>query len=294
MVEMEERREPKEEEGLFPQLLTRLQELQLREIVSGCPKMSGFQCGFGKKIEVEEAEELMVASGIDDQNKETAKRMMKARALLGDYTDKEDTSIRIGVIMGLGIAYAGSQSEQLPEKLTGVLNDSKASLDVLAFTAISLGLIFEGSCNEEIAQEIIYTLMDRSESELGEPLTRLLPLGLDLLYLGKQDSVDATAEVQNLLGHCLQHLDKCKTHQGPGVLGIALVAVAEELGLEMTIRSLEHLQYGEQNICRAVPLALGLLCISNPKISVMDTLSRPSHDMDSEVAMVRSQVSLNI
>ncbi|XP_014494134.1 26S proteasome non-ATPase regulatory subunit 2 homolog A [Vigna radiata var. radiata] len=239
-----------------------------------------------------------------------------AMALLGDYTDKEDTSIRIGAIMGLGIAYAGSQNEQLREKLTGVLNDSKASLDVLAFTAISLGLIFVGSCNEEIAQAIIYTLMDRSESELGEPLTRLLPLGLGLLYLGKQDSVEATAEVsktfnekirkycdmtllscayagtgnvlkvQNLLGHCSQHLDKGETHQGPAVLGIAMVAMAEELGLEMAIRSLEHLlQYGEQNIRRAVPLSLGLLCISNPKVNVMDTLSRLSHDTDSEVAM---------
>jgi len=45
------------------------------------------------------------------------------------------------------------------------------------------------------------------------------------------------------------------------------------------------LQYGEQNVRRAVPLALGLLCISNPKMAVMDTLSRLSHDTDSEVAM---------
>lgn len=46
-----------------------------------------------------------------------------------------------------------------------------------------------------------------------------------------------------------------------------MVAMAEELGIEMAIRSLEHLlQYGEQNIRRAVPLALGLLCISNPKV----------------------------
>ena len=46
-----------------------------------------------------------------------------------------------------------------------------------------------------------------------------------------------------------------------------MVAMGEELGLEMAIRSLEHLlQYGEQNIRRAVPLALGLLCISNPKV----------------------------
>ena len=73
-----------------------------------------------------------------------------------------------------------------------------------------------------------------------------------------------------MLGHCAQHLDKSETHQGPAVLGIAMIAMAEELGLEMAIRSLEHLlQYGEQNIRRAVPLALGLLCISNPKVSAV-------------------------
>ncbi|KAF3444073.1 hypothetical protein FNV43_RR13763 [Rhamnella rubrinervis] len=239
-----------------------------------------------------------------------------ALALLGDYVDKEDSFIRIGAIMGLGITYAGTQNETLRHKLSPILNDAKASLDVIAFTAISLGLIYVGSCNEEVAQAIIYALMDRSESELGEPLTRLLPLSLGLLYLAKQENVEATAEVsktfnekirkycdmvllscayagtgnvlkvQNLLGHCSQHLEKGETHQGPAVLGIAMVAMAEELGVEMAIRSLEHLlQYGEQNIRRAVPLALGLLCISNPKVNVMDTLSRLSHDTDSEVAM---------
>ncbi|KAI5338711.1 hypothetical protein PRUPE_3G134800 [Prunus persica] len=239
-----------------------------------------------------------------------------ALALLGEYIDKEDPSIRIGAIMGLGIAYAGAQNEQIRSKLTPILNDAKAPLDVVAFTAISLGLIYVGSCNEEVAQAIIFALMDRSDSELGEPLARLIPLSLGLLYLGKQENVEATAEVsktfnekirkhcdmtllscayagtgnvlkvQNLLGHCSQHLEKNETHQGPAVLGIAMIAMAEELGVEMAIRSLEHLlQYGEQNIRRAVPLALGLLCISNPKVNVMDTLSRLSHDTDSEVAM---------
>lgn len=70
--------------------------------------------------------------------------------------------------------------------MTPILGDAKAPLDVIAFTAISLGLVYVGSCNEEVAQAIIFALMDRSESELGEPLTRLLPLGLGLLYLGKQ------------------------------------------------------------------------------------------------------------
>ncbi|KAK9676855.1 hypothetical protein RND81_11G105600 [Saponaria officinalis] len=239
-----------------------------------------------------------------------------ALALLGDYVDKEDTAIRIGAIMGLGIAYANTQNEQIQHKLTDVLNDANAPLDVIAFASISLGLVFVSSCNEDVAQAIIYALMDRDESDLGEPFARLLPLGLGLLYLGKQESVEATAEVsktfnekirkhcdttllscayagtgnvlkvQTLLGECAQHLDNGETHQGPAVLGIAVVAMAEELGLDMAIRSLEHLlQYGEQNIRRAVPLALGLLCISNPKVNVMDTLSRLSHDSDTEVAM---------
>lgn len=75
---------------------------------------------------------------------------------------------------------------QIRHNLSTILNDAKSPLDVIAFSAISLGLIYVGSCNEEVAQAIIFALMDRSESELGEPLTRLIPLGLGLLYFGKQ------------------------------------------------------------------------------------------------------------
>ncbi|KAL3645445.1 26S proteasome non-ATPase regulatory subunit 2 A [Castilleja foliolosa] len=239
-----------------------------------------------------------------------------ALALLAEYIDKEDTSTKIGAIMGLGLAYAGSKDVQVRSLLMPLLGDGKSPLDVIAFTAISLGLVYVGSCDEEVAQAIIYALMDRNESELADPLARFLPLGLGLLYLGKQESVEATAEVsktfnekirkhcdmtllscayagtgnvlkvQHFLGQCAEHLEKGESYQGPAVLGIAMVAMAEELGSEMAIRSLEHLlQYGEQNIRRTVPLALGLLCISNPKVNVMDTLSRLSHDADSEVAM---------
>ncbi|XP_062229711.1 26S proteasome non-ATPase regulatory subunit 2 homolog A-like isoform X1 [Phragmites australis] len=238
-----------------------------------------------------------------------------ALALISEYISKEDSIIRIGAILGLGIAYAGSQKDELRAHLSTILADSR-TLEVLVFSAISLGLVFVGSCNEEIAQSIIFVLMDRSEAELAEPIIRLLPVALGLLYLGKQESVEATAEVsktfdekirkycdvtlmslayagtgnvlkvQKLLGICSEHLEKGETHQGPAVLGIALIAMAEELGAEMAVRSLERLlQYGEQNIRRAVPLALGLLCVSNPKVNVMDTLSRLSHDADAEVSM---------
>jgi 26S proteasome regulatory subunit N1 len=52
----------------------------------------------------------------------------------------------------------------------------------------------------------------------------------------------------------------------------------------MIVRSFDHLlQYGEVNIRRAVPLALGVLSISKPDVSIMDTLSKFSHDHDAEV-----------
>ncbi|TYJ05227.1 hypothetical protein E1A91_A12G150800v1, partial [Gossypium mustelinum] len=202
-----------------------------------------------------------------------------ALALLSEYINKKDSLIQIGAIMGLGIAYAGAQDKQ-------------------------------------VSQAIADTLTGRTMSELRHPKSQLLVIALGLIYLGKQKGVEATSEVsklfsekmknyvditllscahagtgniltvQKLLGHC-SHLENAEASQGFDVLGIAIVAMAEEVGLEISIRSLKHLlQYSEQKIRRAVPLALGLLCISNPKVNMMDTLSRLSHDTDLEVAMV--------
>jgi hypothetical protein len=73
-------------------------------------------------------------------------------------------------------------------------------------------------------------------------------------------------KVQKLLDICGDHLEDKNAHQGPAVLGIALVALGEEIGADMAIRSFDHLlQYGDPVIRRAVPLALGLLSISNPR-----------------------------
>merc|ERR1712110_415704 len=59
-----------------------------------------------------------------------------------------------------------------------------------------------------------------------------------------------------------------------------------EIGTEMALRSLEHiLQYGDLTLRRAVPLALGVLHLSNPKVTVIDTLSKLSHDADQDIAL---------
>jgi len=142
-------------------------------------------------------------------------------------------------------------------------------------------------------------------------------LGLGLLYLGQQDAVEATLaaldaishpvgkyakltveglafansgdvlHVQKMLHTCSEHLEEGESfHQAAAVLGISLIAIGEEIGSEMAIRSLDHiLQYGELPLRRAVPVALALLHLSNPKVTVIDTLSKLSHDADQDVAL---------
>jgi 26S proteasome regulatory subunit N1 len=75
------------------------------------------------------------------------------------------------------------------------------------------------------------------------------------------------------------------SHQGIAVLGIALISMGEDIGTDMALRAFNHLlQYGEPAIRRSVPLAFALLHASNPNLTVIDTLSKFSHDHDAEVA----------
>lgn len=95
------------------------------------------------------------------------------------------------------------------------------------------------------------------------------------------------------------------TFQAFAVLGIALVAMGEDIGAEMSLRQFNHLvsftatlllphtkanmlrqmHYGEPVIRKTVPLALGLVSASNPQLPILDTLSKYSHDNDLQVAL---------
>merc|ERR1712088_1019705 len=111
-------------------------------------------------------------------------------------------------------------------------------------------------------------------------------------------------KIQQLLHICSEHYeqdkgetekeDEKKEEEGPldlsgqqavAVLGPGLISMGEDIGSEMLIRTLSHLmRYSEPIIRRAVPLALTLVSISNPQMTILDTLSKFSHDADAEVA----------
>ncbi|KAG7459101.1 26S proteasome non-ATPase regulatory subunit 2 [Solea senegalensis] len=263
-----------------------------------------------------------------------------ALALLSDYVLHNSNVMRIGSIFGLGLAYAGSNREDVLSLLLPVMGDSKSSMEVVGVTAIACGMIAVGSCNGDVTSTIVQTIMEKNEQELKDTYARWLPLGLGLNHLGKGEAIETTLaalqvvpepfrsfantlvdicayagsgnvlKVQQLLHICSEHYenkdkdkeedkdkkdkkDKDKkdsaadmgSHQGAAVLGIALIAMGEEIGSEMALRTFGHLlRYGEPTLRRAVPLALALISVSNPRLNILDTLSKFSHDADPEVS----------
>lgn len=77
-----------------------------------------------------------------------------AFALLSEHiegNDGKDIYSKRGAIIGLGIAYAGSNRENIQELLTPIAIDVTENLELAAYAALSLGLVFVGSCNGEIS-----------------------------------------------------------------------------------------------------------------------------------------------
>lgn len=249
-----------------------------------------------------------------------------ALALLSEYVENRSVPLRVSAIMGLGLAYAGSNRMDVFELLHPVLADTSLSMQVSSMAALSLGFVFVGTCNGEITETILQTMMERDDTQLSDKWGRFMALGLGLLYMGKQDAADAIIEtlkaiehpigrntavlvdicsfagtgnvlkIQSLLHLCSEKPDSDKDgeegqkvddlYQGYAVLGVAMIAMGEDIGQEMVLRQFGHLMhYGEGSIRRAVPLAMGLISTSNPQIKVFDTLSRYSHDSDIDVAI---------
>ncbi|XP_055949286.1 26S proteasome non-ATPase regulatory subunit 2-like [Argiope bruennichi] len=267
-----------------------------------------------------------------------------ALALLGDYVQHNSMTMRIGAVIGMGIAYAGTNRDNVLSLLIPVISDPKSNMEVVGLSALACGMIAVGSCNESVTSAILQVLHEKSEADLKDTFSRFLPLALGLCYLGKQDGADAVIcaldvlnepfksmaktmvdvcayagtgnvlKVQNLLHICSEHYevadkddkkdekkdkekdDKDKkeekssavdlsSQQAIAVLGIALISMGEEIGSEMAFRTFGHLlRYGEPVIKRSVPLALALISASNPKLNILETLSKFSHDSDAEVA----------
>ena len=265
-------------------------------------------------------------------------------ALLSDFDDKP-INVKVASIMGLGLAYAGSNNDEMLQLLLPLVADPSLDMQISAMAALSLGLIFVGTAQPDLSETIVSTFLDEDNAaRLKDKWARFMALGLALIYFHQQEEVDVVVETMKVIDHpiaqptsvlaeicawagtgtvlklqqlmhiCNDHLEekdekdnsdedkedkkdedeKAKKEslasnqlvQAYAVLGLSIVAMGENVGEEMVLRQFGHLMhYGEANIRKAVPLAMGLISPSNPQMKVYDTLSRYSHDNDIDVAI---------
>lgn len=248
-----------------------------------------------------------------------------ALALLSDTSILESPKvpIRTAAIMGLGLAYAGTNRSDLLDLLLPIVEDNYLDMQLSSMAALALGLICVGSSNDRVSEAIVHQFFDEDrQKQLKDKWTRFMALGLALLFFGRQEQVEviletlkaiehpmaqpavvlvevcawagtgAVLKLQELLHICNDHVEDDDDAQGTqliqtyAVIGLALISMGEEVGQDMVLRQFGHLMhYGEPNIRKAVPLAMGLISPSNPQMKVYDTLSRYSHDNDNDVAI---------
>ena len=108
-----------------------------------------------------------------------------AIALLSEHVENKSVPLKTSAIIGLGLAYAGAQREDVMALLLPFVADDGVSMEIASLAALALGFIFVGSGNGEIASTILQTLMERGDKQLDEKWARFMVLGLGLLYLGR-------------------------------------------------------------------------------------------------------------
>merc|ERR1712226_1499580 len=179
--------------------------------------------------------------------------------------------------LGIGLCYLGKQD---------AAEATMAALEVIPEpfrqTAVTLVEVcaYAGTGNVLKIQQLLHICSEHYEQDKGETEKK---------DKKKDDKKDGEKKDGDKKGE-----EEKKEEEGPldlsgqqavAVLGLGLISMGEDIGSEMLIRTLSHLmRYSEPIIRRAVPLALALVSISNPQMTILDTLSKFSHDTDAGVA----------
>ena len=91
----------------------------------------------------------LVNSGIKNQND-------PVYAILLEKLESSTKQIhKIGALIGLSMAYAGSARADLLEAISPIVLDTSNTLELQAIAALAIGIIYTGTCDEDAAQSIL-------------------------------------------------------------------------------------------------------------------------------------------
>jgi len=206
--------------------------------------------------------------------------------------------------LSLGLILVGTCNNEVALELFAYLMEGAAAgVDFkntnTRFVALGIALIYLGS--EERSEVMVDAV-----KALPEPFGSMTSTLVDVCAYAGTGNV---LKIQSLLHICSEHYETSAAAAGPvdkkedeskkkedlsqrqgvAVLGLGLIAMGEPVGSAMSLRMFGHLtRYGEPVIRQAVPLALALTSISNPQLTIMETLGKYSRDAD--VATARNAI----
>nr|XP_019047227.1 26S proteasome regulatory subunit N1 [Kwoniella bestiolae CBS 10118]OCF26157.1 26S proteasome regulatory subunit N1 [Kwoniella bestiolae CBS 10118] len=225
-----------------------------------------------------------------------------AEKLLPHVADETNTmEVAAMAALALGFVFVGSGDGEIASAILQTMmerEEAQLASEWTVFICLGLGLIFLAT--QEDSEPTVATL-----KVIEHPIASIAETIVDVCAYAGTGNV---LKVQQMLHLCAEHAEKPKKetpngetedkdkedkdkvdslkYQAFATIGIALIAMGEDVGAEMALRQFQHLMtYGDPVIRKSVPLALGLISASNPQLSILDTLSKYSHDSDLDVAI---------
>ncbi len=126
---------------------------------------------------------------------------------------------KIAALMGLALAYGGSARHDVVEAVLPLISD--ANMQVASMAALTVGHVFVGTCDGDMASAILQTLMERQPADLDAPFARFMALSLGLLFLGKTETeaeviLETLAVIDHPIGRDAATLVKVCSYAGSG------------------------------------------------------------------------------
>ena len=249
-----------------------------------------------------------------------------AKAMLEDAVGSDDPIMKLGSAIGLGLAYAASARNDLKQLFENLINDENLPAEVIACSALSLGLVFVSEGDEDVSNTLLTNLMVFTKETLDKPLSKFLGVAMGLNFLGQQRKVEAVVEALKSVEHPIGALSELiaeicayvgsgnvlkvqeymnrasKVSEDPNeielqcvsLLGIALLSISEPVGTTMLIRFVHQiLHYSDIALKRVVPIMLAIVGVVNFNIQITDLLYKLAHDEDTEMAL-RALLALGV
>ncbi len=101
----------------------------------------------------------------------------------------------------MGLAYAGCRRSDIRDILAVVINDENLPVEVSATAALSLGLNFVGSKDEDSINILLSSIMAFGPETLKKDMARFYGVALGLLFLGEGSEAETLIETLESVEH---------------------------------------------------------------------------------------------